>query len=109
MGRASSAKDQWKNLRMELCWNLKRIFDEGGIHGVDDELLRRQLLSLRWWVHENGVKQMESKKEMEDRGVPSPDRADALVLAFACYSPRDAYADDHVTYEPEPEFVISPL
>ena len=43
----------------------------------------------------DGKLQIESKKDMKSRGVPSPNRADALVLSFAYpvvkKSPIDAY------------------
>ena len=32
---------------------------------------------------QNGRVKVESKKDMKKRGIPSPNRADALVMAFA--------------------------
>ena len=101
VGRASSDNSRFMNLRMELSWRLKQRFDEGRIRGVTDEKLRRELLSLRWFVTERGVRQMEPKKEMEERGVPSPDRADALTLAFAGLDMTDVQTNTTMVYEPD--------
>ena len=101
VGRGSSDSSRYMNLRMELSWRLKQRFDEGKIRGVRDEKLRRELLSLRWFVTERGVRQMEPKKEMEERGVPSPDRADALTLAFAGLDMQDVQANATIVYEPD--------
>ena len=35
------------------------------------------------WVNEKGLIQLEKKEMMKKRGVPSPNRADALALTFA--------------------------
>ena len=48
----------------------------------DDETLAAQLLSLRYDVSSSGQVKLESKRETRKRGIPSPDRADALALAF---------------------------
>ena len=48
----------------------------------NDEALAAQLLSLRYDVSSSGQVKLESKRETRKRGIPSPDRADALALAF---------------------------
>jgi len=51
---------------------------------TDGELFK-QLTTIRYELKGNGetVMQMESKRDMKDRGLSSPDRADALMLTFA--------------------------
>jgi hypothetical protein len=52
-----------------------------------------QLAALRYGFTSQGQLKVESKEEMCDRGVPSPDRADALALAFAAdLTPAGPYA-----------------
>ena len=105
VGRASSDKGRYANLRMELSWTLKQRFDDGRIRGVTDEKLRRELLSLQWAPNDHGVREMESKRKMAERMVPSPDRADALTLAFAELDLGDVQTNQTVLYEPD-EFSI---
>jgi hypothetical protein len=55
----------------------------GGEIAIRDDGLQAQLAALRYGFTSRGQLKVESKEEMRDRGVPSPDRADALALAFA--------------------------
>ena len=48
-----------------------------------DEDLAGQLASRKFAVTRRGTIRLESKAEMKRRGLPSPDRADALALTFA--------------------------
>ena len=109
VGRSSSDQNKVNYLlRMELSWNLKTRFERGRIRGVTDEKLRRELLSLVWSVNDRGVREMESKRKMKERGVPSPDRADALTLAYADLTTFDVQANQSILYEAEPDFIIAP-
>ena len=47
-----------------------------------DEILQAELLSLRYDVTSSGQVKLESKRTIRKKGMPSPDRADALALAF---------------------------
>jgi hypothetical protein len=47
----------------------------------DSELVA-ELVGLRWHVDSRGRIQVESKDEMKKRGLRSPDKADALMLAY---------------------------
>ena len=82
---ASSAvnKDGYINLRAEAYWNLKELFERGeiDIDPRDDDLLE-QLANLKYKFNSHGKIQIMSKKEMKAMGLPSPDRADALAMAF---------------------------
>jgi hypothetical protein len=50
---------------------------------VRDGRPQAQFAALQYGFTSQGQLKVESKEEMRDRGVPSPDRADALALAFA--------------------------
>lgn len=45
--------------------------------------LTEQLANIRWAMNERAKFQVESKKKLKERGMPSPDEADAVVLALA--------------------------
>ena len=70
------------NLRAEGYWNLGERFASGRITIPDDNQLVGELASLRYAYDSQGRIQMERKDDMRQRGLPSPDKADALMLAF---------------------------
>jgi hypothetical protein len=46
-------------------------------------VLAAQLGSIKWTLDSRGRTKIESKDDMRKRGMPSPDRADTVVLAFS--------------------------
>jgi len=52
-----------------------------------DTELQSQLQNIKWWVDSTGRIQIESKEDMRERGVKSPDYADAAVYATVGNSP----------------------
>ena len=81
-GSAPVDRERFFNARAEWYWNLRDLFRDEEIDIEDDEELHAQLVSLRWSVNSRGKIVVESKSDMEKRGVESPDRADGLVYAF---------------------------
>ena len=73
---------RFANMRAEIFWELRRLFNEGLIAIPPDEELISQLLGLRYDVTSAGQVRMESKSSLRRRGLRSPDKADALALAF---------------------------
>lgn len=78
---------QFQNFRAEAWWTVRDLFENDQID-LDplDEDLAGQLAELRMKTTSTGKVLIESKIEMKRRGVPSPNRADALMLA-ACDPP----------------------
>ena len=70
------------NLRAEGYWTLARRFRDHAIRIPRDAELIAELASLRYRYNSRGKVLMESKDSMKSRGLPSPDKADALMLAF---------------------------
>jgi hypothetical protein len=58
---------------------------DGDIDIDDDDELVSQLTSIRWKPNSRGQIQLETKDEMAKRGLPSPDKADALAYSFAAW------------------------
>ena len=81
-GRRAPHPTRFTNLRSEIFWELRRLINDRLVALPDDEELAAQLLSLRYDVSSSGQVQMESKRELRKKRLPSPDRADALALAF---------------------------
>ena len=73
---------QFGNLRSEIFWELRRLLEERLIALPNDDALAGQLLTLRYDVSSSGQVKLESKKAMRTKGLPSPDLADALAMAF---------------------------
>ena len=71
------------NKRAEM-WKLARDWlKAGGVIPGDDDVLYQDLIGPETVPRLDGKVQLESKKDMKARGLPSPNRADALVLSFA--------------------------
>jgi hypothetical protein len=83
VGRASHEPDRFSNLRAQFWWYVRSLFELGQIDiDPDDEDLEAELASLRYKTGSRGQIQMESKDEARRRGVASPNRADAVMLAI---------------------------
>lgn len=69
------------NRRSEQWWGLRSLF-EAGLVDIDpeDEVLQAQLGSVKWSQDSAGRITVETKKDMKKRGLPSPDRADTLMM-----------------------------
>jgi len=80
VGRAATDTTEYARLRDELFWELRQMFEQGKIAGLTDEDTIAQLASIKWKPTLDGRIKVESKEEMEKRGIKSPDRADALCL-----------------------------
>jgi hypothetical protein len=84
VGEKADDKDRFLNRRAELWWGVRELFEKGEIDiDAEDDDLAAELVSLRFERQSNGKIKIESKKEAEARGVPSPNRAEALMLACA--------------------------
>lgn len=91
MQAGSAAQDpaRFLNARAEWFWALRERFYDGDIDiDPDDDELASQLGSIKYRHTSRGQVQIESKDDMKKRGLPSPDRADTLMLLFAWFDPR---------------------
>lgn len=87
-GAAPADPEHFLNARAEWYWGLRERFEQGGID-IDpaDDDLAAQLGAIRYKYTARGQIQIESKDDMRKRGLPSPDRADALMLAYGRVDP----------------------
>ena len=94
-GGGSSAPTKFLNARAEWYWNLRVMFERDEIDlDPEDEDLASQLSSIKFHHTRRGQVQIESKDEMKKRGMPSPDRADAVMLAVN--EPIDMKSSDSI-------------
>ena len=82
VGRPARQRQLFANLRAEGYWGLYELFNQEAIAIPNDPELAGQLSSLRPGQNSRGQLFIERKDEMRARGLPSPDKADALMLAF---------------------------
>ncbi len=81
-GEAARDNVHYANRRAEEFFGLARRFREGAISILDDRELKAQLAVLKYKINSHGQYQIESKDEIKKRGLPSPDKADALMLSM---------------------------
>jgi len=82
-GTFGGKQAKFLNLRAESYWHLRTLLEEGKIALPRDPALFQELLALRWRPTSDGKVRMEAKIELKGRLGRSPDRADAVVMAFS--------------------------
>lgn len=71
------------NMRAYMWGQMKEWLREGGSIPPNDQALYDDIVGPEVIIDKNGCIQLESKKDMKDRGLPSPNKGDALALTFA--------------------------
>lgn len=74
---------RFANRRAESYWRLRQELEDGGLALPEDRKLADELLALRWSPTADGRIQLEGKEELRGRIGRSPDRADAVAMAFS--------------------------
>jgi hypothetical protein len=89
VSRAPRDQEHFADMSTELWWILRERLDPNPANNPHpiglppDEELMGQLSSRQYKYTSRGQIKIEPKDEMRKRGLPSPDRADAVALAFA--------------------------
>lgn len=79
---SSGQEGQFANLRAESFWGLRRLLGSGLIALPRDDRLFDELAGIQWRVNSSGKVQLEAKDDTRARLGRSPDRADAVAMAF---------------------------
>lgn len=74
-------ENRYINKRAEIWGRMKEWLLDASI--PNDDQVHADLCSLLWKYDSNGRIKLENKQELRQRGVPSPDIADALSFTFA--------------------------
>ena len=88
VGHRARQGDLYADLRAEGFWELRERFTSGRITIPNDSELISELVSLCYRVDSTSRIRIESKEELRKRHQPSPDKADALMLAFLPPPPK---------------------
>jgi phage terminase large subunit len=83
VGERPRDTEKYYNLKAELYWGLRQRTQDGDLSGLTDERAIAQLAGIRYSHNSRGQVVIESKEDARKRGVKSPDRAEAVMLAFA--------------------------
>jgi phage terminase large subunit len=83
VGEKARDSDKYVNLKAELYWGLRLRAQSGDLSCLKDERAIAQLAGIRYTHNSRGQVVIESKDDARKRGVKSPDRAEAVMLAFA--------------------------
>lgn len=84
-------KSRFKNAKAEMYWNVRCRFQDGEIGGFIDPVTQQQLFGIEWdQDNEKRLIEIETKQQAKKKGKRSPDRAEALVLAFAASPARSS-------------------
>lgn len=84
VGKKAKDDDQFVNLRAELYWHLRSLFESGSVDlDPEDVDTAAELVEIRYKRLSSGKIQIESKDQMKARRVPSPNRAESMMLCFA--------------------------
>ena len=79
--------DRFFNKRTEMMWNIRELLKDKAMElAMDDEQLENQMTATRYDIDRSGRIKAESKKEVKKRLGESPDKADAVCMAF--YNPQ---------------------
>jgi hypothetical protein len=82
VGSEPRNKEKFANAKAEYYWGLRLRAQVGDLRGIDDDKMIGQLAAIRYSHNARGQVVIEGKDEMRKRGVKSPDRAEACMLAF---------------------------
>jgi phage terminase large subunit len=73
---------QFANQKAEAYFRMREFFKEGLVSNLSDEDTEAQLSTLQYRETSRGLTEIEHKVEARRRGLASPDRAEALIMAF---------------------------
>jgi phage terminase large subunit len=94
VGERASDRERYANLKAEFYWGLRQRFQAGDVAGLTDERTIGQLAGIRYRHTARGQVEIERKEDARKRGVKSPDRAEAVMLAFARPAVTQLFLDD---------------
>ena len=89
------------NRGAEMWFNFGKLLEGYEIWLCDDDKLKTQLTSRYYKITDKNKHQLESKMMARSKGHPSPDRADAVVLAFSNYRSKLDEEKYEKPYTPE--------
>lgn len=102
----AAESDKFVNQRAEMWWNARTLFQPTEVDGTERQDVRldvdrqtiAQLAGPLYSVNSAGRVFIERKADMKRRGLTSPDRGEAVLLAL--YEPPDTHREPDALYTP---------
>ncbi len=91
------------NPRTEAAFSLKHLIAKGHIRIIDEKTIQ-ELMTLRYRYLPDGRRILISKDEMRREGIPSPNRADALLMASSLI--KGVFKKQETMYRPRQRPVL---
>jgi len=88
-GAKAENEERFANLKTEIHWGFRERLLAGTVDLPDDLKLKAQLTSIEYKIRSSGQLEIVSKEEMRKKGIESPDRAEAVIYAFADIEPAE--------------------
>lgn len=79
-GGVRATDERYKNLKTEMWWYARELFENGKVSIINDPTLIRQLGSVKYYYRSNGKISTELKEDTKKRLGQSPDRADTFIM-----------------------------
>jgi superfamily II DNA or RNA helicase len=99
VGERATDRERYANLKAELYWGRRQRFQAEEVAGLTDERTIGQLAGIRYRHTARGQVEIERKEDARKRGVKSPDRAEAVMLALARVTSTQMLWDHEVDAE----------
>lgn len=93
-GATARDEEHFQDSKAEVWYNFGAAMDAGNMILPDDADLRSQLINRKRVKGTKGRLAIETKADMKERGVPSPDRADGCV---GCCMPKGGFATGKIS------------
>jgi phage terminase large subunit len=91
-GHRAFTQGQFANRRSELWWSLRQRFEHQKMWlPKNHDILTGELIAPQYDITSAGRLRVETKESLLDRGIASPDFADALVMSFALDEDPEAF------------------
>lgn len=84
------------NRPSELWWMLREALQAGTMALPEDRRLMADLTNVKYGFDSSGRIKLESKADVKKRLGRSPDRGDALAIAWSAYASRQAFDNIHI-------------
>jgi len=88
-GMKPENEERFANIKTEIHWEFRERLLAGIVDLPDDLKLKAQLTSIEYKIRSSGQLEIVSKEEMRKKGIESPDRAEAVIYAFADLEPAE--------------------
>ena len=72
----------YANLKAEVYWRFRLLLEAGLVDIPNDTLTKAQFASIKYELQSDKSIKVMGKKQMRKEGLGSPDRAEAIIMAF---------------------------